>query len=59
MYKMLKFTFHFHFLCIFRAGIFKEAMGAIGTEEKEDYCTGPPGNIGLRNSLLGIDYGAP
>ncbi len=28
------------------AGIFKESMGAIGTEEEEAYRTGPPGYIG-------------
>jgi hypothetical protein len=42
-----------------RAGIFKESMGAIGTEEEEGYRTGPPGYIGWRNSFLGIDSGAP
>jgi hypothetical protein len=38
---------------------FKESMGAIGTEEEEGYRTGPPGYISWRNSLLGIDSGAP
>ncbi len=31
----------------------------LGTEEEEVYRTGPPGYIGWRNSLLGIDSGAP
>ncbi len=43
----------------YRAGVFKESMGAIGTEEEEGYRTGPPGYIGWRNSFLGIDSGAP
>ena len=41
------------------AGIFKESMGAIGTEEEEGFRTGPPCYIGWRNSFLGIDSGAP
>jgi hypothetical protein len=31
----------------------------LGTEEEEDYRTGPPGYIGWRNSFLGIDSWAP
>jgi hypothetical protein len=42
-----------------RAGIFKESIGAKGTEDEEGYRTGPPGYIGWRNSFLGIDSGAP
>jgi hypothetical protein len=44
-----------------RAGIFKESMGArsVDTEEEKGYRTGPPGYIGWRNSILGIDSWTP
>ncbi len=31
------------------AGIFKQSMGAIGTQEEKAYRTRPPGYIGWRN----------
>jgi hypothetical protein len=38
---------------------FLKRLWGLGTEEEEGYRTGPPGYIGWRNSLLGIDSGAP
>jgi hypothetical protein len=31
------------------------SLWGLGTEEEKGYRTGPPGNIGWRNSSLGID----
>ncbi len=45
-----------------RAGMLNSLWGGggglVGTEEEQDYCTGPPGYIGWRNSFLGIDFWA-
>ncbi len=38
---------------------FLKSQWGLGTEEEEGYRTGPPGNIGWRNSFLGIDSRAP
>jgi hypothetical protein len=38
---------------------FLKSLWGLGTEEEEGYRTGPPGYIGWRNSLLGIDSRAP
>ncbi len=38
---------------------FLKSLWGLGTEEEEGFRTGPPGYIGWRNSLLGINSGAP
>jgi hypothetical protein len=38
---------------------FLKSLWGLGTEEEEGYRTGPPDYIGLRNSFLGINSGAP
>ncbi len=38
---------------------FLKSLWGLGTWEEEGYRTGPPGNIGWRNSFLGIDAGVP
>jgi hypothetical protein len=38
---------------------FLKSLWGLGTEEEEDYRTGPPGYISWRNSFLGIDSGVP
>jgi hypothetical protein len=38
---------------------FLKSLWGLGTEEEEDYRTGPPGYTGWRNSFLGIDSEAP
>jgi hypothetical protein len=38
---------------------FLKRLWGLGTEEEEGHRTGPPGYIGWRNSILGIDSGAP
>jgi hypothetical protein len=59
----LPLDFRFFNFCIpfyvgFELKFFKSLWG-LGTEEEEGYLTGPPGYIGWRNSVLGIDSGAP
>ncbi len=38
---------------------FLKSPWGLGTEEELGYRTGPPGYIGWRNSVLGIDSWAP
>ncbi len=48
----------FHFKGMPELDFLKRLWGLV-TEEEEGFRTGPPGNIGWRNSFLGIDSGAP
>ncbi len=41
------------------AGIFKQSMGALETEQEEGCRTGPPGYTAWRNLFVGIDSWAP
>ncbi len=57
--EQIGLTIRFHSCQEYRAGIFKESMGARNRGGRGLSFRPPPGYIGWRNSFLGIDSGAP